>query len=87
MTWSLIWVPLAVVALASLVGWALARWLSPALALLVVLLLGVGAMAMVVAAVIQQGESGLVLAVWVTGVILPAAIGIGIGAMMAMRGR
>lgn len=87
MSWTMLWAPLAVAALASLVGWGVARWLSPVLAFVLVIGLGLAAVAMVVAAAILQGLDGLTYAVWVVGVILPAAIGTGLGAMMARRGR
>jgi hypothetical protein len=87
MTWSMIWVPLAVVALASLVGWALARWVSRAVTLVLAVGLALVAAVMVTMTVFRDGGDALTYAVWVSGVILPAAIGIAIGAMLTMRRR
>lgn len=87
MTWSFLWVPVAVMALASLAGWAVARWVSPVMAFVLVAGLAVTATAMVVIAAVQQGSDGLTYAIWAAGVILPAAMGTGLGAMLARRGR
>jgi len=77
--------PLAVAALASLVGWGVAYWLGRVLALGLVLLLALAAVVLVALAVFQEGLDGMTYAVWATVVILPAALGTVLGAMMAMR--
>ncbi|MCB1397413.1 MAG: hypothetical protein KDJ98_15915 [Rhodobacteraceae bacterium] len=87
MDWSILMMPLAVAALASVLGWAVAFWLGRAVALLLVIGLALAAVVLVAMAVFGQGLDGMTSAVWAVAVILPAALGTVLGAMLAMRRR
>lgn len=85
MDWSILVMPLAVVALASVPGWAVVHWLGRAAALILAVGLALAAVVLVALALIGQGLDGMTLAVWAVMVVLPAALGTVLGAMLAMR--
>lgn len=86
MSLSIVMMPLAVIALASLVGWAMVRWVSRVAALSLVAALVLAAAAMVALALAGGSERDLSQGVVAVFVVLPAALGVVLGAMMAGRG-
>lgn len=80
---SLIIIPFAVIALASLVGWGLSYWGSRRVAMWLVLLLALAGIILLILAVRQQGLDGLEQGVIAFFVLMPSAIGVALGAMIA----
>lgn len=80
---SLIIIPAAVIALASLVGWGLSFWGSRRLAMWLVLFLALAGIILLIVAVRKQGLDGLEQGILAFFVLIPGAMGVALGAMIA----